>query len=85
MPSMTPRLPRLSAVRPRKMQLFELHRDIDESGVSGTGIVAEGVLFSDGTAAMRWRSDRASTAIYSTMDDVWLIHGHNGATRLVWL
>src|SRR4051794_16547249 len=33
---------------------FELHRDQDISGVSGVGVVAEGVAFTDGTVALRW-------------------------------
>jgi hypothetical protein len=37
----------------RRMRLFLLIRNEDVSGVSGTGIVAEGVEFSDGTVAMR--------------------------------
>jgi len=36
------------------MRRFLLVRDCDPSGVSGTGIVAEGVQFSDGTAVMHW-------------------------------
>ena len=35
---------------------FVLQRNEDETGVSGTGIVAEGVEFSDGTVALRWTS-----------------------------
>ena len=35
---------------------FELHRDDDVSGVSGTGVVAEGVLFSSGRVALEWLS-----------------------------
>lgn len=65
--------------------MFELHRDVDESGVSGTGVVTEGVVFSDGTAAMRWLTTHSSTCIYTSIDDVVTIHGHDGRTRLVWL
>lgn len=67
------------------MRRFELHRDVDATGVSGTGIVAEGVWFSDGTVAMRWLSDTASTVFYSTIQAVEKIHGHGGLTRIVWL
>lgn len=34
------------------MRRFELHREEDVSGVSGTGVVAEGVAFSDGRVLM---------------------------------
>jgi hypothetical protein len=64
---------------------FELHRDEDETGISGTGIVAEGLCFSDGSVAMRWITAHTSTAIYQDMTDVVLIHGHNGKTKVVWI
>lgn len=63
-------------------RLFILERDEDVSGVSGTGIVAEGVVFSDGTCAMRWRKATASTAIYASIEDVETVHGHGGATKV---
>ena len=66
------------------MRLFWLVRDIDETGVSGTGTVAEGVIFSDGTCAMRWLSHWTSTAIYGDIKLVDHIHGHNGKTRIVY-
>lgn len=66
------------------MRTFQLTRDVDVSGVSGTGVVADGCQFPDGTVAMRWRGDRASTAIYSDVAVVEAIHGHGGATRIVW-
>lgn len=65
------------------MRRFELHRDEDVTGISGTGIVAEGVEFEDGTAVVRWRGDRRSTVVWPSMDDVEAIHGHGGATRIV--
>lgn len=66
------------------MRSFELHRDEDETGISGIGTVAEGVEFTDGTCAMRWLTGTSSTAIYASVDDVVDIHGHGGKTRLVW-
>ena len=67
------------------MRRFELHRDVDETGISGTGLVAEGVKFSDGRVALRWRSEHTSTAIYDDIGEVVVIHGHNGQTRIVFL
>lgn len=67
------------------MRLFVLRRNEDFTGVSGTGDVAEGVCFSDGTAVMRWRSDLASTAVYANMADLEAIHGHQGRTKVVWI
>lgn len=67
------------------MQRFELHRDIDESGISGTGLVAEGVKFTDGKAVLRWRTKHQSTGFYDSMEDLDTIHGHDGKTRIVWI
>lgn len=64
--------------------LFTLQRDEDESGVSGTGVVADGVRWPDGSAVMRWRTEYASTAVYASMEDLRCIHGHGGRTRVVW-
>ena len=66
------------------MRLFRLHRIEDETGVSGTGDVAEGVQFSDGTCAMRWLTATSSTAIYASIEDLEKIHGHGGRTRVRW-
>jgi len=66
-------------------QLFELHRDEDKSGISGTGVVAEGVLFSDGPVALRWIiGEHRSTVIWPCIAAVEAIHGHGGKTRIVW-
>ncbi|MFE4527047.1 hypothetical protein ACFRMO_07595 [Streptomyces anulatus] len=62
------------------LRRFHLDRHEDATGVSGTGTVAAGVIFHDGTVAMRWMTGLSSTAIYSSIDDVLTIHGHNGAT-----
>ena len=62
------------------MKTFELIREIDISGVSGTGIVAEGIIFSDGRIAMRWLTETATTVIFDCIEDVQTIHGHNGST-----
>ncbi len=67
------------------MRRFQLHRDADETGISGTGVVAEGIQFTDGVCALRWMSEYRSTAIYRSIENVIAIHGHNGQTRAVWL
>jgi hypothetical protein len=36
------------------MRSFEIERQADESGVSGTGIVMEGVVFSTGLVVVHW-------------------------------
>lgn len=67
------------------MKRFQLVRDEDVSGVSGTGLVAEGIEFTDGTAVLRWLTEHASTAVYLSMELVELIHGHEGKTRIRWI
>jgi hypothetical protein len=64
---------------------FHFARDVDVSGVSGTGVVATGVLFADGQAVVRWIVDDKpqSTVVYADLVDAELIHGHDGKTRLV--
>lgn len=62
------------------MRRFRLRRLEDESGISGTGLVAEGVEFEDGTCALRWRTKFTSTAIYASIEALRNIHGHDGKT-----
>jgi hypothetical protein len=64
-------------------RLFHLVRAEDMSGISGTGRVAEGVLFSNGWVAMRWLSDRPSMNFFASIDDVVAIHGHDNKTKIV--
>lgn len=69
---------------PRGSRRFVLVREVDVTGVSGTGAVAEGVRFSDGTVALRWLSATPSTVIWPDLDSAMAVHGHNGATRVEW-
>ena len=64
---------------------FQLVRDVDVTGVSGTGRVTEGLEFSDGQVAMRWLTSVSSIAFYHSIGDVLHIHGHDGNTRLEWI
>lgn len=64
------------------MKLFKLVRNEDETGVSGTGDVAGGVIWPDGKVAMRWFTNTASTAFYDSIEAVEEIHGHGGKTRV---
>jgi hypothetical protein len=61
------------------MRRFVLDRSEDPSGVSGTGEVAQGVVFPDGTAVMKWGRDRCSLGVYRDIEDVEYIHGHQRA------
>jgi L-fucose isomerase-like protein len=65
---------------------FVLVRTEDETGVSGTGIVAEGVEFEDGTVALRWRGKWPTSVVFHErgIDAVRAVHGHGGKTSVVW-
>lgn len=65
------------------MRHFHLYRREDPTGVSGSGHVAEGVVFSNGWVAMTWLSAQPSMSFYTSISQVEAIHGHGGATRVV--
>lgn len=67
------------------MRRFNLVRNEDVSGVSGTGIVAEGVEFHDGQVAVSWFGRHHCVSIWPNIEDVVAIHGHEGRTIIVWL
>lgn len=66
------------------MKQFWLRRLVDVSGCSGTGIVAEGIMFSNGNCALHWLTKYTSVCLYQSISDLEAIHGHNGATSVVW-
>lgn len=70
----------LTASRSRK---FKLVRDDDETGISGEGVVAEGIEFSNGMCAMCWLTAMHSVAVYPNVRQLEAIHGHNGRARIV--
>jgi hypothetical protein len=63
---------------------FYLDRIRDISGVSGTGRVADGIVWADGTVTIRWLGDRPSTVNWDSLEDAIAIHGHSGATVFEW-
>lgn len=74
------------------MNTFHLQRDNDESGVSGTGRVAEGAYWpEDGIAVLHWLVAGRTTGIYTItngdsrdgLEKIIDIHGHDGKTKLV--
>lgn len=73
---------------------FELHRDVDTTGVSGTGIVAQGVEFVQflnsssrlqlhRTVIVQWCGEIKSVSIYPSMDEMKKVHCHGGTTRVI--
>ncbi|MCB5168028.1 hypothetical protein LG634_24775 [Streptomyces bambusae] len=64
---------------------FYLHRTTDITGVSGTGRVADGILWPDGTASVRWLGEHPSIVFWDRgQASVDHVHGHGGATQIVW-
>lgn len=66
------------------MKLFELVRLEDATGISGTGVVAQGVQFDSGKCVMQWLTKINSTAVYDSIQDLEAIHGHGGKTVIQW-
>jgi|TARA_A100001515_G_scaffold144015_1_gene146798 hypothetical protein len=65
------------------MKVFYLKREEDESGISGTGRVAQGFIFDNGKVAVTWLSEHPSVTIYDNIGEVRAIHGHGGKTEVV--
>jgi hypothetical protein len=53
-------------MNPTAPRTFVLDRRRDISGVSGTGLVAEGVVWSDGAVALRWSGENPTTVAFET-------------------
>lgn len=64
---------------------FTLRGRRDLSGVSGTGIVADGIQFPDGAVALRWRGNNPSTTGLADIYAMLAVHGHDGATSIDWI
>lgn len=67
------------------MKRFNLVRTEDVSQVSGLGTVAEGIVFSDGIAVLRWLTAGGSTGVYDSIEDLEKIHGHEGRTKIIYI
>ena len=65
-----------------QMRRFVLIRVEDLTGVSGTGEVAEGTVFSSGLAVIHWLREPYAMGVYQTLEDVISVHGHEGRTQL---
>jgi len=66
------------------MRRFHLQRDKDESGVSGTGRVAEGVLLNNGWVITEWNSHHKEIITSESIAVFEKLHGHDGKAQVVW-
>lgn len=70
-------LPKAPAkLAPRGIQTFTVFRTSDESGVSGDGIVIEGVSLATGQCVIHWLypPPKGGIAIFESMDDFIKVH-----------
>ncbi|MBI9050048.1 MAG: hypothetical protein JEZ00_11550 [Anaerolineaceae bacterium] len=65
-----------------QMRRFILVREQDVTGVSGTGVVAEGAVFTDGLSVIHWLREPYAMGVYQSLKDVMDVHGHEGGTEL---
>src|SRR5688572_12719520 len=64
---------------------FYLDRNTDVTGASGTGRVADGVVWPDGTVTVRWRGEHQSTVFWNNLESAERVHGHGGTTKVVFV
>ena len=66
-------LPKLA---PRGIRTFTVCRQSDETGVSGEGVVIEGVKLATGQAVIHWLypPPRGGIAVFDSMDDFIKVH-----------
>jgi hypothetical protein len=74
---------------PEGIRTFTIARQSDETGISGVGVVIEGVVLATGQAIIHWLTPapRGALAIFDSMDDFIKIHirPHPGnASILTW-
>lgn len=77
-----------------RVRRFKLVRTEDESGVSGTGVVALGAEFPSGYCELEWLNDEndgldteqnGHAAYPGGVDDLLKVHGHGGRTDVEWI
>jgi hypothetical protein len=66
-----------------KLQEFYLMRKKDVSGISGTGLVARGVILPSHRVIMEWIMPHETLGIYDNIGQVQAIHGHGDATKVI--
>lgn len=67
------------------MRRFVLRRATDPSGQSGTGIIAEGVEFSNGRVALQWLVAPETFEKHDSSLNLIRVHGHKGETIIDWV
>lgn len=65
------------------MKTFYLLRHEDLHGHAGLGVVAEGVIFDDGSAVMTWLTKWKTVTTFECVQAVHELHSHQGRTEVV--
>lgn len=66
------------------IKTFHLLRLVDKTGTSGTGVVAIGAILPSNRVILEWTSSEKTETIFESIEQVIRLHGHQGATVLVW-
>lgn len=65
------------------MKKFYFLRHEDVHNNSGTGVVAEGVVFGDGSGSYTWLTKHKTVTTFVKFKDVIDLHGHGGKTEMI--
>lgn len=65
------------------MKRFYLLRHEDVHSSSGTGVVAEGLVFDSKMAVMTWLSGYSTVTVFESLNTVKALHGHGGKTEII--
>lgn len=65
------------------MKRFYLLRHEDVHSSSGTGVVAEGLVFDSKMAVMTWLSGFSTVTVFESINTVKALHGHEGRTEII--
>lgn len=62
--------------------MLHLYRTEDETGISGTKLVADGMHFDDGTLVLKWRGQYRNVTVFHSKEDAEAIRGHGGKAEI---
>lgn len=64
---------------------FVIDRRRDPTGVSGTGTVAQGMVFHTGQVVVCWFGEHATVTVHPSIDSVRAVHLHGGDSAIRWI
>lgn len=69
------------------MRRFYLLRSEDETGISATGRVLEGVLTPSGKVIVEWRPPHTTITIFNSLEEFRTLHvdAHPSMNEIIWL